>query len=60
MSYWSQMYRRPTRAERLEVQNGKARFESLMAKKLSEKDRSFAESSQASVRRWRQVEPQTD
>ncbi len=44
MSYWSQMYRRPTRAERLEVQNGEARFESLMAKKLSEKDRSFAES----------------
>ena len=44
MSYWSQMYRRPQRAERLEVQNGEARFESLMAKKLSEKDRSFAES----------------
>ena len=44
MSYWSQMYRRPQRAERLEVQNGEARFESLMAKKLSDKDRSFAES----------------
>ena len=44
MSYWSQMYARPQRAERLEVQNGEARFESLMAKKLSEKDRSFAES----------------
>jgi len=44
MSYWHQMYRRPTRAERLEVQNGEARFESLMAKKLSEKDRKFAES----------------
>jgi hypothetical protein len=44
MSYWSQMYARPQRAERLEVQNGEARFESLMAKKLSERDRSFAES----------------
>ena len=44
MSYWSQMYARPQRAERLEVQNGEARFESLMAKKLSEKDRKFAES----------------
>jgi hypothetical protein len=38
------MYRRPQRAERLEVQNGEARFESLMAKKLSERDRKFAES----------------
>jgi hypothetical protein len=38
------MYRRPTRAERLEVENGEARFESLMAKKLSDKDRKFAES----------------
>ncbi len=44
MSYWSQMYARPQRAERLEVQNGEARFESLMAKKLSERDRKFAES----------------
>tara|TARA_R100001443_G_scaffold117079_1_gene139827 strand:+ start:2155 stop:2808 length:654 start_codon:yes stop_codon:yes gene_type:complete len=44
MSYWHQMYRRPTRAERLEVENGEARFESLMAKKLSERDRKFAES----------------
>ncbi len=44
MSYWSQMYARPQRAERLEVQNGEARFESLMAKKLSEGDRKFAES----------------
>ena len=44
MSYWSQMYRRPQRAERLEVQNGEARFESLMAKDLSERDRKFAES----------------
>ena len=44
MSYWSQMYRRPQRAERLEVQNGEARFESLMTKKLSERDRKFAES----------------
>jgi hypothetical protein len=44
MSYWSQMYARPQRAERLEVQNGEARFESLMAKKLSDRDRKFAES----------------
>ena len=44
MSYWSQMYARPQRAERLELPNGEARFESLMVKKLSEKDRSFAES----------------
>ena len=44
MSYWSQMYARPQKAERLEVQNGEARFESLMAKKLSERDRKFAES----------------
>ena len=44
MSYWHQMYPRRQKAERLEVKNGEARFESLMAKKLSEKDRSFAES----------------
>ena len=44
MSYWHQMYRRPTRSERLEVENGAARFESLMAKDLSERDRKFAES----------------
>ena len=44
MGHWHQMYRRPTRAERLEVKNGEVRFESLMAKKLSERDRKFAES----------------
>lgn len=44
MSYWHQMHRRPARSPRLEVKNGDARFESLMAKKLSEKDRQFAES----------------
>lgn len=44
MSYWHQMYPRRQKADRLEVKNGDARFESLMAKKLSEKDRSFAES----------------
>jgi len=37
------MYRKPHNP-RLEVKNGEARFESLMAKKLSEKDRKFAES----------------
>ena len=44
MSYWYQMYNRPKRSERLEVENGEARFESLMAKGLSERDRKFAES----------------
>ena len=43
MSY-SFMYPRRQRTERLEVPNGEARFESLMAKDLSERDRSFAES----------------
>jgi hypothetical protein len=38
------MYRRPQRAERLELENGEARFESLMARKLSQGDRKFAES----------------
>ena len=44
MSYWHQMYPRRQKAERLEVENGEARFESLMAKGLSERDRKFAES----------------
>ena len=44
MSYWHQMYPRRQKAERLEVENGAARFESLMAKDLSERDRKFAES----------------
>ena len=44
MSYWHQMYPRRQKAERLEVENGEARFESLMAKDLSERDRKFAES----------------
>jgi len=38
------MYPRRQKTERLEVENGEARFESLMAKKLSERDRKFAES----------------
>ena len=46
MSYWHQMYPKKQRTERLEVPNGAARFEALMAKKLSDKDRSFAESLQ--------------
>ena len=41
MSY-SFMFPRRQRTERLEVENGEARFESLMAKDLSERDRSFA------------------
>ena len=46
MSYWHQMYSRRQKAERLEVKNGEARFESLMSKDLSERDRKFAESLQ--------------
>jgi len=46
MGHWQHLsaYRRHPRAERIELENGEARFESLMAKKLSEKDRKFAES----------------
>ena len=44
MSYWHQMYPRRQKVERLVVENGEARFESLMAKDLSERDRKFAES----------------
>ena len=44
MSYWHQMHRRPAPNPRLEVKNGEARFESLMVKKLSDKDRQFGES----------------
>ena len=47
MSYWHQMYPKRQRTERIEVPNGAARFEALMAKKLSDKDRSFAESLKA-------------
>ena len=47
MSYWHQMYPRRQKVERLEVENGEARFEALMAKKLTDKDRKFAESLQA-------------
>ena len=42
MSYWHQMYQPRTPSPRLEVVNGAARFESLMAKKLTDKDRDFA------------------
>ena len=44
MSYWHQMYPRPQRSERVEVPNGKARFEALLAKEISEGDRKFATS----------------
>ena len=44
MSYWHQMYPRRQKAERLELENGESRFESLMAKELSQGDRKFAES----------------
>ena len=42
MSYWHQMYHRSQRSERVEVPNGEARFEALLAKELSEGDRKFA------------------
>ena len=44
MSYWHQMYQPRTPSPRLEVVNGAARFESLIAKKLTDKDREFAAS----------------
>jgi len=44
MSYWHQMYQPRTQSPRLEVANGAARFESLMAKELTDKDREFAKS----------------
>jgi hypothetical protein len=44
MSYWHQMYQPRTQSPRLEVVNGAARFESLMAKKLSDNDAKFGES----------------
>jgi len=47
MSYWYQMYPRRQKAERVELDNGSARFESLMSKELSERDRKFAESLQS-------------
>ena len=47
MSYWHQMYPRRQKAERVELENGVARFESLMSKELSERDRKFAESLQS-------------
>ena len=49
MGHWQHLsaFRRPGRAERIELENGEARFESLMVKKLSEGDRKFAESLKA-------------
>ena len=44
MSYWHQMYQPRTPSPRLEVVNGAARFESLMAKELTDKDCEFAAS----------------
>lgn len=44
MSYWHQMYPRRQKAERLELENGAARFEALLAKELKPGDRRFAES----------------
>jgi len=44
MSYWYQMYPRRQKADRLELDNGAARFEALLAKELKPGDRKFAES----------------
>jgi len=44
MGYWHQMYPRSRRVERVEVENAAVRFESLLAKPLSEGDRRFIES----------------
>ncbi len=44
MSYWHQMYPKQQRSERVEVPNGEARFEALLAKELSVHDRKFATS----------------
>ena len=42
MSHWHQMYRRRPKAARLELDNGAARFEALLAKELKPGDRKFA------------------
>jgi len=47
MSYWHQMYRSTPPSPREEVSNGTERFVTLLARSLSERDRSFAESLQA-------------
>ena len=44
MSYWHQMYPKKRASERVEVPNGEARFEALLAKELSVHDRKFATS----------------
>ena len=44
MSYWHQMYPKKRASERVEVPNGEARFEALLAKELSAGDRKFATS----------------
>ena len=44
MSYWHQMYPKKKASERVEVPNGEARFEALLAKELSTGDRKFATS----------------
>ena len=44
MSYWHQMYPKKKASDRVEVPNGEARFEALLAKELSVHDRKFATS----------------
>ena len=57
MSYWSQMYPKRQRSERVEVPNGEARFEALMAKDLKEGDRNFAESMRVQLKERGMLSP---
>jgi hypothetical protein len=57
MSYWHQMYPKRQRSERVEVPNGEARFEALLAKDLKEGDRKFAESMDAQLKDQGKLSP---
>ena len=57
MSHWHQMYPKRQRSERVEVPNGEARFEALMAKDLKPGDRKFAESMDAQLKDQGKLSP---
>ena len=57
MSHWHQMYPKRQRSERVEVPNGAARFEALMAKDLKEGDRNFAESMRDQLKEQGKLSP---
>jgi len=57
MSHWHQMYPKRERPERVEVPNGEARFEALMAKDLKAGDRNFAESMQNQLKDQGKLSP---